>query len=114
MSNKKTDIKNKWFNNLENMNHHKWLLEKLIKNDAEEMVRMNCQKIAEGVLYKLFVLKGNSDLIGLLESSQSVKNNLEAVSEWVYRKNPDQNDVDMEVIGKYVSDLEEHLNDLQN
>ena len=114
MSNKNTDIKSKWFNNLDNINHNKELLEKLIKNDAEEMVRKNYQKIAEGVLYKLFILKGDIGLIVLLESSQSVKNNLGAVSEWVYRINPDQNEVNMEVIEGYASDLEEYLNDLRN
>ena len=44
MSNKNTDIKSKWFNNLDNINHNKELLEKLIKNDAEEMVRKSGQQ----------------------------------------------------------------------
>ncbi len=114
MQDKNTEIANNLKMQIHNIDQDDELFQILIQNDIEKEVRINCSKVAEGVLYKLFIPKENRDLVVLLESSNSDRNNLDAVAEWIYKRNPELREANLETIRTYHNDLEEYLDELRN
>lgn len=114
MGNVKIDIKNNLEKGIFNVDHHKELLDKLIKIDTEKEVRRNCQEIASAVSYKLYIFNEGKNLISVLGSPKLVNNNLDAISEWIYKRNPNLSEVKMEIISKYKNELQDFLNEYRS
>jgi hypothetical protein len=81
--------------------------------DIEKSYKLkNCRQVAEAVAFRLSINIEGIEFRAIFLSSSSVKNNLDAIAEWLYKKDQNLSEVNDELIRKYKSELEVFLSEL--